>query len=305
MLHSTVTCDHEQKKSIYSMTELNTCTMDNNVSTGGRAMDDNVSTGGRTLDDNVSTNTELKDLLLSMKKDMHDMKQEIMVKLSENQKDIQEIKGELRTLKSTVVEVEKATSFHAEKIQEMEQETLPKLKSEVENKIQNLEEKLLLMEIHDRKNNLLIYGLKETEGEDTQQETLDALHHNYAQKDEHLDRGIVLVACHRLPRSRFARPNADGKLPPRPVIARFAYTSDRLFFGNPRNMRRDCKLRVLDDLPPAMKQERGRLASIAYQLRKERKFKTKIVVKGTKVLLQYRCETEVDWSTYREGAKAN
>ena len=73
--------------------------------------------------DNVSTNTaELKELMLSMRKDMLDMKHDIMVKLTENQKDIQEIKDELKTLKtlkSTVGEVETATQFHSDKIHEL------------------------------------------------------------------------------------------------------------------------------------------------------------------------------------------
>ena len=70
-------------------------------------------------------------------------------------------------------------------------------------------------------------------------------------------------------------------------------------------MRWGCKLRVLDDLPPVMKQERGRLASIVYQLRKEHKLKTKIVVRKTKVLLQFKSETDTDWSFYKEKAKDN
>ena len=285
-LHSATTSDHAEQKISNNSTKLNTSDMADNVSTN-------------------DTVTELKELILSMKKDMHDMKQEIIFKLTENQKDIQEMKDELKTLKSTVVEVEKATSFHAEKIHELEQDIIPNVKSEVEEKLQSLEEKLLLMEIHDRKNNVLIYGIEEKEGEDTQQVTLDALHHNYATKDEHMDRGIVLLACHRLPQSRFARPDAAGKPPPCPIIARFAYASDRQFFGDTRNMRRGCKLRVLDDLPPVMKQERGRLASIAYQLRKEDKLKTKIVVRKTKVLLQFKSPTETDWSFYKEKAKDN
>ena len=95
-LHSATTSDHVEQKISINSTKLNTNDMADNVSTN-------------------DTVTELKELILSMKKDMHDMKQEIMVKLTENQKDIQEMKDELKTLKSTVVEVEKATSFHAEK----------------------------------------------------------------------------------------------------------------------------------------------------------------------------------------------
>ena len=98
---------------------------------------------------------------------------------------------------------------------------------------------------------------------------MDVRHHNFAMSDEQLERTVVMTACHRLSQSRFARQDKDGKLPPRSVIVRFGYDSDRQFFGNPKNMKRGSKLRVVEDLPPVMKQERGRLASIAYKLRKE------------------------------------
>lgn len=43
---------------------------------------------------------------------------------------------------------------------------------------------------------------------------------------------------------------------------------------------------VRSDLPPSMKRERGRLSSIAYKLRQEKKLMTRIKVFNMKVILQ-------------------
>ena len=132
---------------------------------------------------------------------------------------------------------------------------------------------------------------------------MDVWHHNFAVSDEQLERRVVMTACHRLPQSRFARQDKDEKLPPRSVIVRLGYDSDREFFENTKNMKRGSKLRVLEDLPPVMKQERGRLASIAYKLRKDQQQMTKIVgCKRTTVSLLYkpRNRPDLDWRTYRD-----
>ena len=287
-----------QRKSIAYTQSLNTQPPMDNLP--GENMAGNTTTQHESLDrrDNTEpdvSNIELKQFIL-------EMKQEIMNKLAENQHEIREMKDELRAVKTTVSDVEKATSNHAERLDEITQETFPQLKSEVDNKVAELQEKLLLLEIHDRKNNLLIYGVEEKENEDIKSVMLDVWHHNFAVSDEQLERGVVMTACHRLPQSRFARQDEDGKLPPRSVIVRFGYDSDRQFFGNPKNMKRGSKLRVLEDLPPVMKRERGRLASIAYKLRKDQQQMTRIVVKKTTVSLLYkpRNRPDLDWRTYRD-----
>ena len=117
------------------------------------------------------------------------MKQEIMNKLVENQHEIREMKDEIRAVKTTVSDVEKTTSNHAERLDKITQETFPQLKSEVDSKVAELQEKLLLLEIHDRKNNLLIYGVEEKENEDIKSVMLDVWHHNVAVSDEQLETG--------------------------------------------------------------------------------------------------------------------
>ena len=242
------------------------------------------------------SNNDLKQFIMQMKED-------IMSKLDQNQRDIREIREELRNMKTTVSDVEKATCNHAQRLDDIEKKTIPEVKSTMAKTVSQLEEKLLLLEIHDRKSNLLVYGVEEKKDEDIKTDILDVWHHNFSVSDEQLDRGTVMTDCHRLPQSQYAKPNKDGKMPPRPIIVRFAYKSDRDFFLNSKNMKRGSKIRVLEDLPPVMKRERGRLASVAYQLRKERQVMTRISVRRTNVVLEYKEKNKPDasWLKYREG----
>ncbi len=243
------------------------------------------------------SNSELKQFI-------SEMKQAIMTKLDENRQEIIEMKEELKTLKSTVSDVETATSNHAERLDELEMKTLPQIKATVDKQVHELEEKLLLLELHDRKNNVLVYGVEEKENEDVKTVLLDVWHQNFAVSNDQLERGIVMTDCHRLPQSQHAKRDKDGNLPPRPIIVKFGYTHDSHFFTNTRNMKRgNHKIRVLQDLPPVMKRERGRLSSIAYSLRKEQHLMTRITVRKTKVILEYKPKDKPSarWMTYRDG----
>ena len=94
---------------------------------------------------------------------------------------------------------------------------------------------------------------------------------NYKVTAEQLKQA-TMVDCHRL---KFAKPDSTDKLPPRPIIAPFVYSSDCEFLGNSKNMKMGSKIRVLTDLPPVMKREQGRLASVAYDVRKNRQVNDK------------------------------
>ena len=65
--------------------------------------------------------------------------------------------------------------------------------------------------------------------------------------------------------------------------------------ARPRN-----RVSVRSDIPPAMKFRRGKLSNIAYNLRKEKNLSTKIFVKGTDVILQFKEKNAREWKTYTE-----
>jgi hypothetical protein len=229
---------------------------------------------------------ELRDIMREIKSDMKEMKSEIMSKLSESQKDIQEMRDEMKTLKTTVTLVETATGVHAERLDDIENNKLKQLEQESDKKIHYLEEKIQRLEIHDRKQNLIFYNIEERSGEVIQDVMWNVFTQNYALTAEQIN-NIAIQNVHRLPQSRHARP-VNGKLPHRPVIVRFLYLSDRNLFADTKNLRQGSKLRVLEDLPPEMKQERGRLSGIAYRLRTEDRVMTRIRVVKTQVHLEYK-----------------
>ena len=130
----------------------------------GENMAGNTTTQHESLDRRNNTEPDVSNI--ELKQFILEMKQEIMNKLAENQHEIREMKDELKAVKTKVSDVEKTTSNYAERLDEIEQETIPEMKSEVDEKVAELQETLLLLEIHDRKNNLLIYGVEEKENED-------------------------------------------------------------------------------------------------------------------------------------------
>ena len=103
------------------------------------------------------------------------------------------------------------------------------------------------------------------------------------------------------------QPTSQPKNEPCPIIIRFASMFDRdrvlhAYEFQPRKNQRDpansssqatwdpayARVSVRTDLPPKLKKERGRLAAIAYKLRREDKVATRIKLSGSKVLLQTR-----------------
>ncbi len=126
-------------------------------------------------------NGELKQFIL-------DMKHEIMSILAENQQKWKEMRD--KSSENNGRWCWKATSDHAwwhgtENLTRVEKQY---------RKVHELKEKLLLLEIHDRKNNLLIYGVEEKEKEDINQVMLDTWYHNFSVNDEQLDHGIIMTA---------------------------------------------------------------------------------------------------------------
>ena len=124
---------------------------------------------------------------------------------------------------------------------------------------------------------------------------------------------IPVVNIHRLPTKSTPIGATNAPEPPDPIIVRFARMSDRdnllRAFEQPRRPRNATeksparvRITVRTDLPPRMKRERGRLASIAYNLRKTKNLKTKIAVRGAKVVLMTKHPNEPSsaWSTWSD-----
>ena len=219
--------------------------------------------------------------------------------------ELSSFKHDLSELKTTVRDIEVSVADTSARIATVETAKLPVLDKKIEEVKNDLHEKLLQYEIHDRKLNLLLYGAPQANKENINDVCFGAFSSILHITKEEAARSIPLVNAHRLPRRNPAgasgpRRNSKEESPD-PIIMRFGRMQDRdgilRASQRPRTTERDStsdgndsqpRLTIRTDLPPGMKRERGRLASVAYHLRKERHLATRIIVNGTKVILQTR-----------------
>lgn len=231
-----------------------------------------------------------------------DFKNFLSSKLDKISADITGINKRFDDLKTSV-------DFNSAKILEIENQKLPKLENSVQQRIQSLENKILSLEIHDRKSNLLFYGLQQNEGEIIY-DVLKAAFVSLGIEDR-IASTITIANAHRLPRRESGAQAA--RQAPVPIIARFCFMRERnnilAAFEDQHRKRMKTpaetghahsRLTVRTDLPPSMKTRRWILANEAYKLRKEKGLATRIFVKGTNVHLQWKEKGATTWNDYRD-----
>ena len=217
---------------------------------------------------------------------------------------------EFRAMSRKVEDLEGAVEINSEKITKLETHVIPG----VVKHSKDLDNKITLMEIYSRKNNLLFYGIKESQTEDV----FDVLRKAFITLglDEKRAAGISLINAHRLPRRS---PNGESPVssqskgsPPVPIIAKFVTIPDRdavlnAFEQQQRLRGRESaaqagpapnRITVRTDLPPALKVRRGVLATEAFKLRRERGVATKIVLQGAKVVLMWKEKGTTRWNVH-------
>jgi hypothetical protein len=147
---------------------------------GGPVVDNTASATASNADVTVS-NAELKSIILRLEKSMsgildklEDDIESVKIKQTENEDKLQGVK----------YDVDKAVADITLLHQDMHQRHLPDL----HNKWQYLSNKLLLMEIHERKLNLIFYGVEQTADEDV----ISALH-NCWQSDFGLSQRMLRI----------------------------------------------------------------------------------------------------------------
>ena len=202
--------------------------------------------------------------------------------------EVTESKEETAGISAKVSEIERSLEFQAEElrcIKVSQTEGIEKAKSDLNQKISELNSKLLLLEKHDRKYNLLFYGIQEEPGEDVI-EKLKTMFINDLEIDEDKVESMYFAHGHRLP-SR-----GQG---PKPIILRFISYEDReLVLSNARKLV-GSRRRILVDLPEPMKIERNRLAKRAYDFRKKDQLQTRIRDKGLEVYIETRKLSTDSW----------
>lgn len=263
----------------------------------------------------TGTPTMLSAISEAVKTAVTESNAEINLKLDKALNDIASFKTDLDATNRAVAELQISVSDTSERVSIVERATIPNVIEETRKLVANLEENLLQQEIHMRKLNLLLYGIDQKKDENILTETTKAIAELLNIPYEEADK-IPIANAHRLPSARnFTKPNTPN--PPNPIIVRFARMKDRddvlKAFEHPGYARRRQStshneaaievrpaITVRADLPPSMKRERGRLSSIAYKLRQEKKLMTRIKVFNTKVILQTKRNREDTWATWRE-----
>lgn len=220
---------------------------------------------------------------------MASMFDEIRTDMTRMRTDLTETKTKVTAVSSKVDEIESSIEFQATKVADMSKahdEEIRKTKEDLNKKIAEIDRKILLSEKQDRKYNLLFYGIREEPDEDIS-EKLRELFIQDLNLDEEKVGNMYFAHGHRIP--------SEAGTGPRPIILRFTSIGDRdLVLANAKELA-GSRRRILIDLPPVMKRERGRLARVAYQIRKNEQMQTRIRDKGLEVFLEVRRNAGDSW----------
>ena len=231
----------------------------------------------------------------------------IIDKLDLLSSDISAMRKEIGEVRALVADLEATTADSSARLTKIENESLPHMKEEYKRLESELREKMLALEIHDRKTNLLLYGIKQERGENVFGVAKQIFN------DLGISRDIPLVNIHRLPR-RAPQGYDQHQAGPDPIIIRFRSMIDRdvVFNAYQQRVKQMARkdgvrspndpplayplLRIMTDLPAQMKRQRYLLEKEAFKLRKEQNKATRIKLLGAKLRLQVREKgSQAEW----------
>ncbi|CAG2252908.1 unnamed protein product [Mytilus edulis] len=197
---------------------------------------------------------------------------------------------EIKTLRHDFTELEKGVQGMDLQLQELENEKLFKQKIDLQQQIDELKEKAILLEKHDRKYNILIYGIDDSNPEENVYATTRKLFSEKLLRDAPKANSMPLANAHRVP--------TRGK-GPKPILVRFVHFGDKQLVMSKAYNLKGTKIRLLDDLPVSMKEERFLLSHNAFTIRKRDKVQTRIRAKGAHMTLETRKNNTENWSLWK------
>ena len=275
---------------------------------GPKAMEPEVIKGGAKPTATVSASSDdaaaLQKQLITLIKEMDDklsnrldeldtkftgMFNGMKVDIESMRTDMDKTTTQLNELTVKVGDMETSLSFHSNQLDDVKKQTENKISDvdqKFEKQMKELNDKLMLLEKHERKYNLLLYGIAEKHNENIY-ETVRDIFRDDLNIDGYRVENMYFVAGHRIPSK------GTG---PKPIILRFCSSDDaELVLANSYKLG-GSKRRILVDLPLPMKQERARLAKAAFNIRKKEKLQTRIRVKDLDVYLQVRKDENQYWA---------
>ena len=172
---------------------------------------------------------ELSLFMKEMKSMFLDFSTQVNTKLDSVVNDIAMLKTELASTKKTVSELETGLTDKSDRLTAVKNVAIPQMQKYIDKKIDELDEKLTLSEIHDRTQNLLVYGVPSKPNKNIL-ETVNEIFCNFLNIPRQDAMMIPLVAAqHRLQKPNLGASGGspDSERQPPAIIVRFARMIDR------------------------------------------------------------------------------
>ena len=116
---------------------------------------------------------ELGSFMKELKVMFRDFTSQVNDKLDTVVNEIASLKSDLKATKKVVSDLEIGLTDTSDRVTSIEKDSLPQLRDYIESKVSELNEKIILSEIHDRKPNLLVYGVPTKEKENVYETVSD------------------------------------------------------------------------------------------------------------------------------------
>lgn len=255
---------------------------------------------GTNSDGQEVTNAQLLATMLDMNKSLSTKLSNIEDEIKTMKVEVRQIGDRVTTLEHKIPSMENSVILATDKLDTLEK-SVPDAEKRLNKYITELEKKLVRLEIHDRKNNLLFYGISKSNG--AVNENTESLMRDFLSTEMGLNKSwaesLPIVNVHRLPKSNYN--TAHSVSTPPPIIMHLVHTKDKELILRATSALRGKKITVRTDLPPDLKRERGKLANVAYNIRQTQHLQTRIRVIDIDMVLETRPGNGVGpWQTYKE-----
>ena len=234
----------------------------------------------------------------------------ILEKLNVMNDGISHLNAEIGAVRKTTEDLQKLAEDTTARIAHLENDVLPKMDKHAHETETKLTDEITSLEIHERKLNLLFYGIKSQPGASKTpkialREVRDAIS-SLGFSSEKVN-AMYFVNAHHLPRRPYPGSNQERQTPD-PIIARFGsmFDRDEVLHAFETKIRDKNSPRpafnIRTDLPPHLKAKRFHLEKIAYTLRKDQGKSTRVRLIGTKLQLETREKGKptAPWDQYTE-----